>query len=96
MTNGISPAILTASKAREKNLPTKVSLSEFLAASEKDRTGSCAICCLDPEMLAEVNAALRSRTHPPHKKIGEWLREQGVSTTPTYYHFNSGHHLEDQ
>ena len=69
------------------------SLEEFLSGKTA-RPRHCAICALPPDVLAEVNAALRRKAS--HKAIGQWLASvKGIHTTPTNYHFNAGHHLED-
>ena len=70
------------------------SLEEFLTGAS-GHPRRCATCALPPDVLAEVNAALRAK--PQHKAITAWLQNvKGVYTTPTNYHFNAGHHLEDQ
>ena len=70
------------------------SLEEFLSESRGLRPRRCATCALPPDVLAQVNAALRQKSN--HKAIGKWLTEvKGIHTTPTNYHFNAGHHLED-
>lgn len=69
------------------------SLEDFIAKS-KGKPRKCATCSLPPEVLVEVNASLRNKPH--HKAITEWLiKIKGIDTTPTNYHFNAGHHLED-
>ena len=74
-------------------MPNEVSLRSYAQSGKRPR--KCSTCNLPPDVLEEVNQGLREGIG--HTAIGDWLKNvKGIYTTPTNYHFNAKHHLEDQ
>lgn len=69
-------------------------LAEYLRRTPWKGGRSCAVCALDPALLAQVHEVVGSGMRR-WRGIAAWLKEQGVEDmTPNKlsFHFERGHH----